>query len=49
MFCQGKFFEPEKHTNLDVSAGIQENVVALDIAVDDVLRVKMVEALAGLS
>jgi hypothetical protein len=37
-----------KRTDLDVAAGVEKNVVALDIAVDDVLRVEVLEALAGL-
>lgn len=39
----------EELTNLDVPASIQENVVGLDIAVDDLLRVKVVQATASLS
>lgn len=35
-------------TNLDVAAGVQENVVALDVTVDNVLRVEMLQTLASL-
>ncbi len=31
-------------TNLDVAAGVQEHVVALDIAVDNALRMKVLKA-----
>lgn len=39
----------EKRTDLDVAAGIQKDVVALDVAVDNVLRVQVLKTLACLS
>lgn len=37
-----------KHTNLDVTMSIQEHVVTLDIAVNNVLGVEVLQTLAGL-
>jgi hypothetical protein len=40
--------EHERLTDLDVASGIEQNVVALDVAVDDILRVQVCQSLAGL-
>lgn len=43
--CDGELGEL---TDLDVSLRIEKNVVALDVAMNDALRVKVLEPFAGL-
>lgn len=37
-----------QHTNLDIAAGVQEDIVTLDITVDNVLSMKMLQTAASL-
>jgi hypothetical protein len=38
-----------RRTDLDISTTVEEHIVTLDVAMDDVLVVEMFQALAGLN
>ena len=48
LVLQKKWVKRKGLTDLDVAAGVKEDIVRLDIAVDDVLRVKVRQSFASL-